>query len=156
MSNEEDQGDSRARVDAGVRSGGLDGELVDRARDFWEQHVRVGLRLPNGEHVTVTDERFNHVLFRESRILRKPERVVRLIAAVSAIHTARYGHRAALGQWQEGEITIYGYAILNAQGFLLTAHIVDLKKLRKLARDGELLWQHDTFPSSGTDPTVTF
>ena len=95
------------------------------------------------------------MLVREPRIRRKPERIERLLSSVFEVCTAHSGRRAALGEWQEGASMIYGYAILEADSSLRTAHIGDAKKLRKLARQGDLLWNQEQYPSFGTAPSET-
>lgn len=141
MSRETERGDPVAVVESRIADGRMDAELVERAREHWRQTLHEGITLPNGERVYITWRDLHHLLLDE-RILRKSGRIERLLQGIYELRTTHSARRRGLSQWTEGAKTIYGYAILEAD-HLWTAHIADPRKLRKLARQGELLWTQE-------------
>ena len=66
-------------IEANIASGEIDSEQVTRALALWERELRDGIVMPSGERVSISEDRLHHVLLREPRIRRKPERIARLI-----------------------------------------------------------------------------
>lgn len=98
--------------------------------------------MPNGERVMISERDLHHAVL-DTRVLRKPERIRRLLENVFELRTAHSGRRMALSQWLEGEVTVYGYAIIDADRHLSTMHVINARGIRKKARRGEQLWRRD-------------
>ena len=129
------------QVEELIRRDQLIREAVERARRIWRLHLLHGIMMPNGERVLVSEQDLHHVLLHE-RILRKPERIERLIRSVFELRsTGTERRRVGLSTWTEEDRAIFGYVILDPDNHLRTAIIADARKLRKLARQGSQLWR---------------
>lgn len=153
MSRAMDKDDPIAVIEERIARGKSAPLLVVQARRLWRQTWLGGIAMPNGERVFVSERDLHHLLL-EDRVLRKPERIERLLRGIYEIRTTHSNRSVGLSQWSEGARTIDGYAILE-EGHLWTAHIVDRRKLRKLARQGDLLWNREEYSAFGEDPNET-
>lgn len=133
--------DPLRQVEELIARGQLSREAVERARMIWRLHLQHGVAMPNGERVSISEQDLHHVLLHE-RILRKPERIERLIRSVFELRSVgTEGRRVGLSTWTEEDRAIFSYVILDPDNHLRTAIIADARKLRKLARQGSLLWR---------------
>lgn len=122
-----------------IQQGEIDRNVVERARAIWLEELASGVYLPNGERIEIWESDLFHIL-QDDRLLRRPERIERILHHITEIRTARMGRRRGLSSWVEGDITLYGYAILDIDQRVRTMHVIDERKARKQARQGERLW----------------
>jgi hypothetical protein len=59
---------------------------------------------------------------------------------VFEIRTVNADRRCGLAHWVEPTGERFGYVIVTAESTLLSLHVVDERRHRKLRRQGELLW----------------
>lgn len=132
----------RKELERRVAEGRIAQSAVDLAYAVWDEQLRRGVVMSNGETVFVSEDDLDHVLLVD-RIRRKPERVRRLLENVFELRSTHSGRRLGLCQWKENGETLYGFAIIDASGHLRTAQVVDARTVRKKARQGTLLWRRD-------------
>jgi hypothetical protein len=131
---------AKGRIDRLVAEGKISKSAVDNATEIWETTLKTGIIAPNKELIRIELSDLYHLIVDE-RILRHPERLKSMIRGIYEIRTADKGRRLALSSWEEGRKTLAGYTILEKEGRVRTAHIVDIKKISKLKKQGELIWQ---------------
>lgn len=95
--------------------------------------------MPNGERAIISERDLHHILL-EMRIVRKPERIVRLLSNVVELRTAHSGRMMGLSEWVEEGAPVLGFVILDDDSHVRSMHLHDAKGLRKKSRQGERLW----------------
>lgn len=131
---------SKERVDRLVREGRLSQEMVDGAVSFWQARLTGEISLPNGERVFVTLGDLYHIIV-APRILRKPWRIERILVNAVEIRTGDLDRRKVASRWDEDGRLLVGYFVLDTDNSVRTMHVVDEKRIRKLMKDGDLLWK---------------
>lgn len=129
-----------AHIERLIGEGKLSRDVVQSAEHYWHEYLQEALALPNGDRVTVTRRSFYH-LIADSRIARKPGRIIIILRNVFAIHAARFGRREAFSEWREDERTLVGYAILDPDGGVRAIHIVAPTEQRRKMKQGDVLWR---------------
>ena len=129
-----------ARIRRLVAEGKISAEEVEAAERLWRERLRGGVKMPNGELVSITLDDVRHLIV-DHRIARHPERIERLLHNVFEIRTAPLQRRLILSRWFESGQEVIGYGILTPEGGVRSMHIVDQRRLRRLMRSGDLLWK---------------
>lgn len=131
---------TKERIERLVAEGKMPQAAVDRAVQLWEKRLKKGIFAPNKEVIKIELDDLYHLIV-DRRIWRHPERLEWMIRGIYEIRTAGEGRRLALTRWPEGEKIQVGYLILEADGRVRTAHVVDARKIGRFQRQGELLWR---------------
>ncbi len=100
--------------------------------------------MPTGDMATVTLSDLHHVIV-DIRILRKFERIERMLKGIFEVRTSRLDRRLALTRWHE-EHPLVGLVVLLDSNQLWTLHVVDDKRLRREQNKGTLLWRRLEHP----------
>lgn len=129
-----------ARIERLIGEGKITREAVEAAEKLWEERLRYGITMPNGETAIITLNDLYHVIV-DDRIWRKVYRIERLLLGVFEIRTARLGRRVALSQWEEAGKVLFGRAILDVDSSVRSMHLIDARKLRRERAVGDLLWR---------------
>jgi hypothetical protein len=95
--------------------------------------------MPNGETARIQLSDLYHLIV-DQRIWRKPERIERILAGVIAIHEGDRGRRQAFSRWEEADVVLLGYAILEPDGRVRTMHLIDERRFERRRRRARLLW----------------
>jgi len=133
----------REVIERRVRSGSISAEEVDHARAVWRTSgLSDGTIAPFGQRVIVNESDLEHIVL-DSRVRRKPERILAVIKHVVELRTAKFGRRMGLSQWDEDGRAMYGFVILEPDGRTRTLKIIDERGFRKLARRGTRIWPND-------------
>lgn len=127
------------RLAVEITAGRIPWEAVAAALEFWRLRLSPGLWLPNREYVTIPEDSLYHMLL-DHRLWRMPRRIESILLGILTIRTGFYGRRRALSQWQEGEVSLSGYAIIDQEGVVRTAHLVRPAEFRRQLNLGEHLW----------------
>ncbi len=128
----------RERIERLIREGKMTREAVAQGERLWRERWQGGIRMPNGEVVSISLDDLYHLLV-DNRIWRKPERIERILQGVYELRATREGRRRALSRWDEDGQSLVGYAIITRDRHAWTMHIIAERDLRKY-RDEELLW----------------
>ncbi len=116
-------------------------EAVDEAERIWQERLRAGISLPNGDTVAVTRDDLYHIIV-DSRIWRHPERIELALRGIFEIRDAGVGRRQAFSRWQEPEGERLTSVILDPDNTLRTLHLIDERRLRRYLRQGgAVLWR---------------
>lgn len=129
----------RALIEQKVAAGEISQVLVERARQLWRKRLQGGVTMPNGERALISDQDLHHLLL-DGRILRKPERIERLLTGIVVMRTAHSGRRIGLSEWAEEDKTLHGYVIVEDNGHIRTMHLTNIRTLQKQMQQGDLLW----------------
>lgn len=130
---------TKERIARLVAEGHVPPEAVGEAEQMWEERLRHGVPMPHGEMAEVTINDLYHLLV-DPRIWRKPIRIELLLRGVFEVRTAKVGRRRALSRWQEGDVQMWGYAILEPSSKVRTIHLTSERSARRMQRQGDLLW----------------
>ena len=129
----------RERVERLIVEGRLTRDAVREAERVWAERLRHGVRMASGQSVHVSLGDLYHAIV-DSRIARKPWRIETMIAGIYELRTAESDRMLGLTRWIEETGELQGYVILTSERTLRSVHVVDERRLRKLARRGERLW----------------
>jgi len=88
------------RINRLVAEGRLPGSALAEAEAIWQERLRHGVRLPNGDVVRVTRDDLYHVLV-DDRIWRHPERIELALVHVFEMRALEHGKRLAFSRWLE-------------------------------------------------------
>lgn len=80
-----------------------------------------------------------HVII-DDRILRRPDRIRRILEGVFEICTSQNMRRVALSTWDEEGRIMNGIVVLDPDNHVRTMPVVDARKIRKEQRKGDLIW----------------
>jgi hypothetical protein len=130
----------RERIERLVAEGRLPGAALANAEALWEERLRGGVQLPNGEVVRVTRDDLYHVLV-DDRIWRHPERIELALTHVFEIRQARGGRRLAFSQWMEEDQDCLAAIVLQGDR-LWSMHLVDRRRIQRyIRRGGDMIWK---------------
>ncbi len=131
----------RERIQRLVAGGQMPRAAVEQAERLWQERLRHGITLPNGEQVWITLDDLYQVID-DSRIWRQPERIERAIAHVFEIRRSHSGRRQAFSRWTEGTKALLASIILEPGNRLWSLHLIDAKRMRRYTRrGGEIIWR---------------
>lgn len=128
------------RIERLVAEGKMPREAVRAAEVLWYERLRHGVLMPNGEYAAISLDDLYHVII-DRRIWRKLWRIAYILAGVFEIRTAEQERRIGFSRWQEEGRMLVAYVILEADSHVWTMHVIDEKRLRKLLRQGDVLWK---------------
>ncbi|MBA2452125.1 MAG: hypothetical protein H0V47_03055 [Chloroflexia bacterium] len=135
---------TKERVDRLVAEGEMTAQAVANAERVWKERLANGILMPTGDMATVTLSDLHHVIV-DIRILRKFERIERMLKGIFEVRTSRLDRRLALTRWHE-EHPLVGLVVLLDSNQLWTLHVVDDKRLRREQNKGTLLWRRLEHP----------
>jgi hypothetical protein len=123
-----------------VAEGRVPGSALAEAEALWQERLRGGVQLPNGDVVRVTRDDLYHVLV-DDRIWRHPERIELALTHVFEIRQARGGRRLAFSQWMEEDQDCLAAIVLQADR-LWSMHLVDRRRIQRyIRRGGDMIWK---------------
>ena len=102
------------RIERLINDGNITREAVIEAEAVWEQHLRQGILMPNGEMALITLDDLYHLLV-DDRIWRKLYRIERVLLNVFEIRTGKTNRRVGLSRWNEGDASLLGYVVLTPE-----------------------------------------
>jgi hypothetical protein len=124
-----------------VAEGQMPRDAVEQAERLWQERLRHGVTMPNGEQVWITLDDLYHVIV-DSRIWRHPERIERAIAHVFEIRRSHSGRRQAFSEWAEGASILLASLILEPGNRLWSLHLIDARRMQRYTRrGGQVLWK---------------
>lgn len=136
-----DEGEStKERIERLLGEGKITEEAVATAERLWEDRLRHGILIPNGETFMIMLGDLYHALV-DPRIWRKPERIERALLGIFEIRTGNWGRRKALSRWEEDGKPLLGRVIIDTDNTLRSLHLIDEKGLRRELAKGDLLWK---------------
>jgi hypothetical protein len=130
----------RERIERLVRAGELTADEVLRAERMWEERLRVGVRMPNGEVARFTKDDLYHAMI-DRRVRRSLPRIEPLLQGIFEIRSSERDRRVGLSRWEEAGRLLVGYVVLQPDSRVWTVHFIDERRLRRLMRRGDLLWR---------------
>lgn len=131
----------RERIERLVAEGLMPWAAVEQAERLWQERLRHGVTIPNGEQVWITLDDLYHVIV-DSRIWRHPERIARALESVFEIRALEHGRRLAFSRWYEGGRERLAALVLYPDRTLRTMHLIDERRLRRYTRKvGEVVWR---------------
>lgn len=139
----------RERIERLVAEGRKSASDVQRAIEVWQKSLHTGVTLPNGAVARITLDDLYHLMV-DDRILRKPDRIERVLRNIYELRRAMEGRQRALSTWQEDGRQLFGFAIIEPDYRIRTLHIIDRRDLRKY-RNEAVVWTAYERPSLGTD-----
>ncbi|MCX6021952.1 MAG: hypothetical protein NTZ05_09530 [Chloroflexi bacterium] len=124
-----------------AREGRIAPEAVEAALDFWNEHLRSGIPLPNGEIIWPSLDDLYHAIV-DPRVLRRPERIASALLGLFELRSTNDPtRRLGLCQWEESGQPLFGKVIIERHGGLRSIHVIDAKAIRKEQRKGVILWK---------------
>ncbi|MCM8748579.1 hypothetical protein NET02_05425 [Thermomicrobiaceae bacterium CFH 74404] len=136
----------RERIERLVAEGQMPRAAVEQVERLWQERLRHGVTMPNGELVRITLDDLYHVIV-DSRIWRHPERIERAIAHVFEIRRSHSGRRQAFSRWTKGTKALLASIILEPGNRLWSLHLIDAKRMRRYTRrGGEIIWRQSERP----------
>ncbi len=119
----------------------MPGSALALAEALWEERLRDGVQLPNGDVVRVTRDDLYHVLV-DDRIWRHPERIELALTHVFEMRALEHGNRLAFSRWMENDRERLAVLVLYPDETLRMLHLIDDRRLRRYTRNaGEVLWR---------------
>lgn len=133
-------GDPIEELEQKVETGEVSADDVERRKAYWNDHLRNGVRLPNGEQATITWRGLHHILD-DPKFLADPARIDQVLRNVDEIRTLAGDRRVALSHWHDLSGEHWGFAILSPAGYVIAVHSTRERALRRYRRQGSQLWK---------------